>query len=275
MESLTSEQVDVLSAEATFRGALYRWIVETGTAIRWNSWQSGFALLRTRYEGRDVTATSGSLAFSTWCQSLWLELSEEVYGPDWRKLLKVGRVIPPLPQCGRLQGKQLARASGATAMGGLRPTAKAAPRPTPTSVQNRPGGLLPQGLDALGRVYTRHGPEGAAQTLRRPLPDGFSVSVPVREATRTSAERAAELPGRVPDAQLESGCKIALELYLLSQTIEVSADDRSEVAEQALEEWSQGLLLSGHSKEQVAAVLYIEWYIWNGTCVILLGLPSE
>ena len=169
MESLTSEQVDVFSAEATFRDALYRWIVETGTAIRWNSWPSGFALLRTRYEGRDAAATPGSLAFSTWCQSLWLELSEEVHGPDWRKLFKVGRVIPPLPQSGRLQGEQLARASGATALGGLKPTAKTAPRPTPTSAQSRPGGLLPQGSDALGGAYTRQGPEGAAQTLRRPL----------------------------------------------------------------------------------------------------------
>ena len=107
MESLTSEQVGVLNTEATFRDALYRWIVENGTAIRWNLWQSGFALLRTRYEGRDAAATSGSLAFSTWCQGLWFELSEEVYGPDWRKLLKVGRVIPPLPQSGRLPGEQL------------------------------------------------------------------------------------------------------------------------------------------------------------------------
>ena len=155
MESLTSEQVDVLSEEATFKDALYRWIAEYGTAIRWNLWQSGFALLRSRYEGRDAAATPGSLAFSTWCQSLWLELSEEVHGPDWRKLFKVGRVIPPLPQSGRLQGEQLARASGATALGGLKPTAKTAPRPTPTSAQSRPGGLLPQGSDALGGAYTR------------------------------------------------------------------------------------------------------------------------
>ena len=97
--------------------------------------------------------------------------------------------------------------------------------------------------------------------MRRPLPAGFSVSVPVREATRTSAERAAVLPGRAPDAQLESGCKITSELYSQSLTREVSADDRSEVAELLLDEWSQGLLLSGHSKEQVAAVLSMEWYL--------------
>ena len=54
---LTSEQVDVLSAEPSFRDALNRWFSEVGTAIPWSFWQRGFAMIRGRYEGRDVEAS--------------------------------------------------------------------------------------------------------------------------------------------------------------------------------------------------------------------------
>jgi len=180
LAALTSEQVDALSKEASFKDALHSWIVGTGTAINWNSWQSGFALLRARYERIDAAAQPGSLAFSTWCQRLWYELSEGVYGPDWKDLLKIGRVRPVLPQSGRPQDAQDARARGATALGGLRPTAQAATRPTPTSLPSRPRGLLPpQGAEALGGVYTRLGPEGVAPSLRGSRPPELSVAVPV------------------------------------------------------------------------------------------------
>ena len=40
----------------------------------------------------------GVVAYSTWSQRLWCELSEEVVGPEWRKQLKVGKKTPRLPQ---------------------------------------------------------------------------------------------------------------------------------------------------------------------------------
>jgi hypothetical protein len=207
---LTTEQVDALSTEPSFRDALNRWISEVGTPITWNFWQKGFAMIRARYEGRDAEASPGSAAFSTWCWSLWYELSEGVYGLEWRKLLRMGRVTPALPQSGRLRVAQLAGALGATTQRGLRPTAKAAVRPTPTSLQSKFGRLLPQGADAMGGLDTRLRPEGVASAFRGPPPAGFSVSVPTTAATRASTElRVAAMPGDFPDAQFEVGCVIS------------------------------------------------------------------
>ena len=116
MESLTSEQVDVLSGETSFRGALAKWIVEYGAAVPWNVWQRGFAVLRPKYVGGAEAMPPLSMPSATWCQSLWCELSEGAYGSEWRKTLRGGRGPFSLPQSGRPRGVQLGTASGPTTL---------------------------------------------------------------------------------------------------------------------------------------------------------------
>lgn len=69
------------------------------------------------------------------------------------------------------------------------------------------------------------------------------------------------MPGRGPEAQLEAGCKITSQLYELIETRDVDAEESSQAAEERLDGWSTRLQRSDHSKEQVAAVLSLEWHV--------------
>ena len=71
------EQLDELCAEDTFKEALGRWLA--GGAVIWNTWQKGFAAIRARYLESDPEATGPvGVAYPTWSQSVWCELSEGV-----------------------------------------------------------------------------------------------------------------------------------------------------------------------------------------------------
>ena len=142
MESLTSEQVDVLSEEASFRDALTRWITEYGAAVPWNVWQRGFAALRPRYVGRAEALPPLSMPYVTWCQSLWCELSEGVYGSEWRRTLRGGRSPFLLPQSDRPRGVQLSAVSGPTTLARLGTSVAVEGRPAAGSLQGPLWGLL-------------------------------------------------------------------------------------------------------------------------------------
>ncbi len=93
------KQLDELCAEDAFKEALGRWLA--GGAVIWNTWQKGFAGIRARYLETDPEAAGPvDIAFATWSQSVWCEVSESVLGPAWRDLLKVGKKVPRLPQSG-------------------------------------------------------------------------------------------------------------------------------------------------------------------------------
>ena len=79
---LSSEQLDELCVEKRMKEALLKWLTEYGSAIAWNPWQKGFAAIRVRYERIDPDAVAPAGAIATWCQKVWYELSEAVYGPD-------------------------------------------------------------------------------------------------------------------------------------------------------------------------------------------------
>ena len=98
---LSSEQLDVLCAKEKFRDALGLWLAEG--AVTWNPWQAGLAAIRERYFVSDPEASPPEgVAYSTWSQKLWSDLSEEVLGPEWRKMLKQGRATPRVPRVARL-----------------------------------------------------------------------------------------------------------------------------------------------------------------------------
>ena len=73
---LSPEQLDVLCEQDEFRGALGLWLADG--AISWNRWQAGLAAIRLRYVASDPEATQPEgVAYSTWSQKLWSDLSEE------------------------------------------------------------------------------------------------------------------------------------------------------------------------------------------------------
>ena len=66
--ALTPEQLDELCGEELLTVALGKWLADG--AVTWNTWQKGLA------------AGPGDVAYSTWSQRLWCEMSEEVLGPE-------------------------------------------------------------------------------------------------------------------------------------------------------------------------------------------------
>ena len=88
---LSSEQLDVLCAKEKFRDARGLWLAEG--VVTWNPWQIGLAAIRARCLVSDPEASPPEgVAYSTWSQKLWSDLSEEVLGTEWRKMLKQGRI---------------------------------------------------------------------------------------------------------------------------------------------------------------------------------------
>ena len=129
---LSSEQLDVLCVKEKFRDALGLWLAEG--AVTWNPWQAGLAAIRERYLVSDPEASPPEgVAYSTWSQKLWSDLSEEVLGPEWRKMLKQGRVTPRLPQSGAPRSDPGTVGSGLAAERMLPPTSKAGGTPVPSS----------------------------------------------------------------------------------------------------------------------------------------------
>ena len=133
------EQLDELCAEDTFKEALGRWLA--GGAVIWNTWQKGFTAIRARYLETDPEAAGPvDIAFATWSQSVWCEVSESVLGPAWRDLLKVGKKVPRLPQSGAPHLGQGIGALGATTRQTLPPTSKTGGAPAPPGSWRRGGG---------------------------------------------------------------------------------------------------------------------------------------
>ena len=63
-------------------------------AVTWNTWQKGLAALRARYMDKDPKAAGpGDVAYSTWSQRLWCELSEGV-GPGMAEAAESGQEHP-------------------------------------------------------------------------------------------------------------------------------------------------------------------------------------
>ena len=130
--ALTLEQLDELCGEELLTDALGKWLADG--AVTWNTWQKGLAALRARYMEKDSEAAGpGDVAYSTWSQRLWCELSEEVLGPEWRKQLKVGKKTPRLPQSGAPHLEPSVSALAAKTQRTLPPTSKAGGAPVPTS----------------------------------------------------------------------------------------------------------------------------------------------
>ena len=95
-------------------------------------------------------AGPGDVAYSTWSQRLWCELSEEVLGPEWRKQLKMGKKTPRLPQSGAPHLEPSTSALVAKTERTLPPTSKAGGAPVPTSsLESGIRGLLERGTRVL------------------------------------------------------------------------------------------------------------------------------
>ena len=84
---LTAEQLDAYCASSyTLEGALEAWTSQYGPH-QWNVWQKNFFVFVRRYEGRDPQAACPEeLSSSRWAVQVWKEVSEAVYGPEWRTL---------------------------------------------------------------------------------------------------------------------------------------------------------------------------------------------
>ena len=149
------------------------------------------------------------VAFATWSQSVWCELSEEVLGPAWRDLLKVGKKVPRLPQSGAPDLGQGTGALGATTRSMLPPTSKVGGAPAPSSSW-RSGirGLLERGSRALRDSDAASAP-GEIRGYRGPPPAEFSMATPRAATAKTTSELGHESPTR---GQLVPGCTITSEV---------------------------------------------------------------
>ena len=82
---LTTQQLDAFCEDQeTLKAALENWTVRSGPHA-WNVWQKGFHQFVRRYRGRDpAAALPVAVAPATWAFQLWTEVSESMYGPEWR-----------------------------------------------------------------------------------------------------------------------------------------------------------------------------------------------
>ena len=184
---LTPEQLDELCGAATLREALVEWLLSEGEAA-WNDWQRGFAAIRTRYRGVDLEAEApAQVAYSTWSRHLWNELSEEVFGRDWReRRADAAPSSAATPIFGPRGGVTGLAAIGAPA----RAAAADGPPVAGVASGGRPWGLQSEGPRALS--YDIASAPGDDRARRMPLTE-FSIATP-----RAMDLRGASDPGRAP-----------------------------------------------------------------------------
>ena len=84
---LTTQQLDAFCEDhVTLRAALENWSARSGPHA-WNMWQKGFQQFVRRYRGQDpAAALPVAVAPATWALQQWTEVSEAIYGPDWRTM---------------------------------------------------------------------------------------------------------------------------------------------------------------------------------------------
>ena len=180
------EQLDELCAEDTCKEALGRLLA--GGAVIWNTWQKSFAAVRLRYPETDSEAAGPvDMAFATWSQSVWCEVSESVLGPSSRDLLKVGKKVPRLPQSGAPELDQGTGALGATTRPMLPPTSKVGGAPAaPGSWRQGLRGLLERGSRALRDSDAASAPGEIQNGYRGPPPAEFSIATPRATRAKTT-----------------------------------------------------------------------------------------
>ena len=259
---LTPEQLDELCRAATLREALVEWLLSEGETA-WNDWQRGFAAIRTRYRGVDPEAEAPEqIAYSTWSRHLWNELSEEVFGPDWRERRAAN--VAPSPSATPNFGPR----GGVTglATGGAPAPAAAADGPPAAGVagRSRLWGLLPTtGPKALNfDVSSAPGDNGAS----RVPPTEFSIATPRAKDLRIGSDPGRALPRTPSQAAAGFGPALPDHLidpllyeYLLAQ--DVDEDESSDAALDRLNQAGFELVAAGHSQQVAEAVIDHEWHV--------------
>ena len=85
---LSAEQLEVLRNEnESFRVALESWVTDSGPHA-WNVWQKGFHQLAREFSDDAEAAPPGDMPSATWSRQMWGEVTEAVYGSDWKKILQ-------------------------------------------------------------------------------------------------------------------------------------------------------------------------------------------
>ena len=239
------------------------WLAEG--AVTWNPWQAGLAAIRERYLVSDPEASPPEgVAYSTWSQKLWSDLSEEVLGPEWRKMLKQGRVTPRLPQSGAPRSDPGTVGSGLAAVRMLPPTSKAGGTPVPSSSwKSGIWGLLEKGTKALSDMEARKEAREEARSapgklLRGPPPPESSIFTPRVTRAKTTSELGRESPTQ---SQLGPGCAITSELYSMLETNDIDVDEISSVAIEKLNAMGLELRGAGYAETRSDALIQLEWFI--------------
>ncbi len=184
---------------------------------------------------------------------IWCELSEEVLGPAWRDLLKVGKKVPRLPQSGAPHLGQGIGALGAITRVTLPPTSKAGGAPAPPNSWRRGiRGLLERGSIALRDSDAASAPGEIQKGYRGPPPAEFSMATPRAVRAKTTSEMGQDSPTR---GQLVPGCTITSELYVILEAHDIDEDEASNDAAEWLNAMGHELEVAGYPKNMTNSAI--------------------